>query len=224
MLALILAVVLVQAATAPTGPAPSPAAAKPLVMTMPDWIRKPNGEDVARYYPQGAQMKGLAGRATIECQVIAAGALASCRVIEESPADEGFGEAALRLGTLFRMRPLTKDGTPVDGGVIRIPIRFVLPGEAISDPLSTQLSCYGQAAALADKQPDSAQAWTAVTYFSAQVAVLAANSKSSPTVYEDELRQAHLGAVRTKNGPDNPTLRTCIDFANSHMKSVIKPK
>jgi len=219
MLALILAVVLAQAAAAP------PAGPTLPVVTQPDWVRKPNGEDVARYYPQGAQMKGLAGRATIECQVVAAGALSSCRVLEESPADEGFGEAALKLGPLFKMRPATKNGVPVDGGIIRIPIRFELPGESIADPLSIQLSCYGQAAALADRQPDSAEAWTAVTYFSAQVAVLAANSKSSPTVYEDELHQAHLGAVRTKNsGADNPTLRTCIDFANSHMKSVIKPK
>jgi TonB family protein len=220
---IILAVVLAQAAAAPAGASP-PAPATPVIITNPDWQRKPTGEDIARYYPQGAQMKNLGGRASITCQVTAEGTLSDCNVTEESPLGEGFGEAALKLGTLFRMRPMTRGGVPVDGGKIHIPIRFQLPGGAV-DPLTIQLSCYGQSAAMADRQPDSAEAWTAVAYFSAQIAALAANSKSSPTVYEDELKSAHLGAVRAKGpGPSDPTLRTCIDFANAHMKSVMAPR
>ena len=39
----------------------------------------------------------------------------------------GFGEATLRMSKLFRMRPKTQDGAPVEGGSVRIPIRFNLP-------------------------------------------------------------------------------------------------
>jgi protein TonB len=33
----------------------------------------------------------------------------------------------MRMTRLFKMRPQTKDGQPVDGGTVRIPLRFVLP-------------------------------------------------------------------------------------------------
>ena len=39
----------------------------------------------------------------------------------------GFGDAAMKLSKLFKMRPQTKDGQPVDGGTVRIPIAFRLP-------------------------------------------------------------------------------------------------
>ena len=45
----------------------------------------------------------------------------------EEPGDQDFGTAALKLSKLFKMRPQTKDGAPVDGGQINIPIRFDAP-------------------------------------------------------------------------------------------------
>jgi protein TonB len=45
-------------------------------------------------------------------------------VLSEDPADQGFGDAAIKLSKLFKMRPQTKDGAPTNGGTVRIPIRF----------------------------------------------------------------------------------------------------
>jgi periplasmic protein TonB len=47
-------------------------------------------------------------------------------VAGETPEDHGFGEAALKMSRLLRMKPMTRDGVAVSGGVIHIPIRFAL--------------------------------------------------------------------------------------------------
>ena len=69
----------------------------------------------------------VSGSATINCVVNARGTLDNCSIASETPADMGFGDAAMKLSKLFKMRPQTKDGQPVDGGTVRIPLRFVLP-------------------------------------------------------------------------------------------------
>jgi protein TonB len=109
----------------PAPPPPEPP--RPSVITSPDWLRKPTGEDMARYYPDRAQRMSVEGSATISCTVNARGTLDNCSVTSETPADQDFGTAAIRMSKLFKMRPQTKDGAPVDGGTVRIPIRFQLP-------------------------------------------------------------------------------------------------
>ncbi len=82
---------------------------------------------MARYYPDRAQRMEVNGRATISCTVTAKGTLEGCRVVAENPADYGFGDAAIKLSRLFRMKPKTLDGAPVDGGAITVPIVFQVP-------------------------------------------------------------------------------------------------
>jgi TonB family protein len=123
-------------------------AARPVRITRPDWDRLPSGEDLARYYPEQAQRLELEGKATILCDVETTGLLRDCEVVSEVPADGEFGAAALKLAPLFRMKPATRDGAPVGGAKIRIPILFKLPepstaetdaeavGKAVADDLA----------------------------------------------------------------------------------------
>jgi TonB family protein len=84
--------------------------------------------DALRYYPARAERMGIEGVASISCFVTIEGALRNCVVKSEEPAGAGFGEAALNMATLFKMRPATRDGKPVESVMpITIPIRFTLP-------------------------------------------------------------------------------------------------
>ena len=109
-------------------PPPPPTAPRPSVVTNPDWIRRPSADQFAQYYPERAQRLEMAGRATIVCTVTAAGTLQGCSVTSEDPADYGFGDAAIKMSRFFKMKPATRDGVPVEGLKVTIPLRFNLGG------------------------------------------------------------------------------------------------
>jgi len=105
----------------------APAVMPSHVISMPDWAAVPTGADLGSAYPPAALSARLAGAAEIACVTTAEGFLTGCQVTAESPAGAGFGAAALALAAKFRMKPITRDGLPVAGGQVRIPIQF-LPG------------------------------------------------------------------------------------------------
>ena len=100
---------------------------KPRILTNPQFDRKPNADDLAQYYPERADRLGKEGSAAIRCTVSAKGALVGCIVVNEDPAAFGFGDAALKLAKVFKLKPATADGAPVDGGVFSTKITFKLP-------------------------------------------------------------------------------------------------
>ena len=111
-----------------SGAQPSPKGASsldPALIARPMWDRRPTRTDVERVYPRRAHPDGAEGRAAIWCVVDARGALVDCTV--ESESGEGFGEAALRLSKLFRMRPMDATGVSVVGRRIRVPFRLFPP-------------------------------------------------------------------------------------------------
>jgi protein TonB len=73
-----------------------------------EWLRIPSGEDLVRFYPQGAREKHLPGASSMECAVTRAGLLTACAVLEETPPGMGFGGAILHLAPKYRM------GRPTD--------------------------------------------------------------------------------------------------------------
>jgi TonB family protein len=99
----------------------------PHVIRNPDWVAKPNANDLGSAYPRHAMLNQITGQAKITCVVTAAGALEGCRVVGEAPPGFGFGEAAVAMSPRFRMRPMTVDGKPVGGAKITIPINFFIP-------------------------------------------------------------------------------------------------
>ncbi|HTX48237.1 MAG TPA: energy transducer TonB [Caulobacteraceae bacterium] len=111
------------AAVKPPPPKPPP---KPLISN-PDWMQLPSADDMARFYPDRAQRMSVNGHATISCTVNVDGSVSDCRVMSQSPPDDGFGDAALKLSKLFKMRPQTRDGVPVAGAKVVIPIGFEVP-------------------------------------------------------------------------------------------------
>lgn len=88
---------------------PAPAAASlidgPINPNKASWVRVPSNPEFALMYPSKAKAAHVTGIASIRCHVAPSGALDNCVLVSESPADYGFGEAALGMNGLFRMAP-----------------------------------------------------------------------------------------------------------------------
>ena len=65
-----------------------------------------------------------AGMAAMTCRVGDGGALQACHVEAETPADQGFGAAALTLAPRFRATVWSADGLPTVGATIRVRVGF----------------------------------------------------------------------------------------------------
>jgi TonB family protein len=112
--------------------------AGPATFTNPDWLQKPNFQQMLLAWPRGSAFKGVSGRAILKCTVNKQGFLQDCSVLSETPADHGFGQAALKLTPTLLFKPALRNGEPVDSEVT-IPITFAtendfrLPNAVIVD-------------------------------------------------------------------------------------------
>jgi hypothetical protein len=100
------------------------AAAWPPKVVEPDWIQRPSGVEIDRVYPSLGTAFRISGYVMLRCNVTKTGVLEGCIAAEEEPTGLGFGAAALKLQGSFRLTPRYRNGVPVDGGAVSIPVRF----------------------------------------------------------------------------------------------------
>ncbi|CAN5336671.1 hypothetical protein BH11PSE2_BH11PSE2_06210 [soil metagenome] len=96
----------------------------PMMITRPDWQKQPSGDDVDRLFPRIAMSRQQGGAVRMTCKVKIDGALTDCIISSETPPGYGFGDAALKMAPLFKMKPLMLDGHVVDGMQVEVPIMF----------------------------------------------------------------------------------------------------
>lgn len=80
----------------------------------------------ASVWPQDAWRDGVAGHVVLSCDIDRYGLAERCAVAAETPADKGFGAAALQLRPTFKVTPARGAGGPVDS-VMTIAVDFKPP-------------------------------------------------------------------------------------------------
>ena len=89
------------------------------------WLAEPSEKDVSRFYPADAFADGVSGSVLLSCRERLDGSVDLCQVLDETPADAGFGRAALQLSRRFRFTPYVVDGR-VDETTVTIPYEFAV--------------------------------------------------------------------------------------------------
>lgn len=101
----------------------SPSLAQESADTEARWVLRPQAEFFAVFYPPIALMQGVVGRVVLLCRTRAA-QRAECTAQDVTPADWGFGEAAVAMSRSFRFAPAVRNGEVVLDTELRVPITF----------------------------------------------------------------------------------------------------
>jgi hypothetical protein len=111
----------------------SAVAAAPANFVRSKIIRRPPREALAKLFPEAASRAGVSGVATASCVVSASTQLEHCKIVSESPQGYGFGDALLKILTLYRVRPPTLNGQPLANDGFALQFSFqALPRSASS--------------------------------------------------------------------------------------------
>ena len=89
------------------------------------FIKRSPAEQMSRDYPERARRLGVEGSALLSCTMTPDRGLKACSLLSEQPPGYGFGEAALRMAPLVKIRDAADKASA--GRIVRVPIRFKLP-------------------------------------------------------------------------------------------------
>lgn len=89
----------------------------------PVWVSTPSARRLSALYPTRALDRGREGEASVSCIVQDGGAL-DCAPVSESPANAGFGRAAVRVARAFKHAPQRADGTTAAGTPVNLRVVF----------------------------------------------------------------------------------------------------
>ncbi len=81
-------------------------------------------------YPKGAT---VTGKAALDCVAAEGGKLVDCKIAKETPAGQGFGQAALSVVGYERIKTIDEAGASVIGRPVRTYLEFLAPGDADPD-------------------------------------------------------------------------------------------
>lgn len=96
-----------------------------VMLDHPVWAQAASFDDLARAYP--ARGGGVEGYALAHCKVMRDGSLWGCEPRKEEPADHGFGNAAVRLASRFRV-DLSGARPPRSAALwVNVPVLFTPP-------------------------------------------------------------------------------------------------
>lgn len=127
-----------------------------------EWVERPDGDALTRYYPEGAMGRDLNGLVVLRCRIGVDGGLEACKVVREEPDDEGFGAAALALAWSFKAKVPTAGGDPV-GREIDLPIRFTMPASAAA--------AEAEAADVGEREAARALLWVVLAWLAGSIAL-----------------------------------------------------
>ncbi|MBC7769283.1 MAG: energy transducer TonB [Phycisphaerales bacterium] len=99
----------------PTGPV--------VALSEVPFTQRPGVSDYARHYPRRALNAGVDGRVTLNC-IVRRNLRLDCDITSETPANEGFGPAAIRIARQFRAARQFPDGRSTIGAQVSMPLVF----------------------------------------------------------------------------------------------------
>jgi TonB family protein len=112
--------------------APPPPTDVPPLIVDPNWRVLPSANDLKLFYPDRAYRLGINGDATATCSIGPAGDLVRCWLSSESPTDQGFDFALLKMTTCLQVEPVTKSGLPSPGRTIKVGAHFTVGRRAFA--------------------------------------------------------------------------------------------
>ena len=90
--------------------------------TDPAWVGTPELQDA--FPAKAAQAGTTTGKAVLECTSDRHGLMTDCQVLDETPAGEDFGPAALHVAAAMSVNPWIAPGLPAEGERVKFAIRL----------------------------------------------------------------------------------------------------